>query len=185
MTNRAKKIVVVAHCYLNQNARVKPYASMRGSFRELIEPLLKNDFGIIQLPCPETTGCGLNRWEAVTEQYNTRPFRRHCRIILQPYVDQLYEHQKAGHKIYCVLGVPFSPCCGAQYNPSHRDWGGPVMSKSAPELEIVKGPAVFMQELMDMCKDAGVDVKFLDVSEAKNAFPELQPEKILAQIIDE
>jgi len=185
MTNRAKKIAVVAHCYLNQNARVKPYASMCGAFRELIEPLLKNNFGIIQLPCPETTGCGLNRWEAVTEQYDTRAFRRHCRNILQPYIDQLHEHQKAGDKIYGVFGVPFSPCCGTQYNPSHKGWGGPLIGKGAPQLEIAKGPAVFMQEMMAMCKEADVNIKFMDVSESKDMFPELQPEKILKDILED
>jgi len=182
--NRGKKIVVIAHCYLNQNARVKPYANHKGSFRALIEPLINNDFGIIQLPCPETTGCGLNRWEAVTEQYDNPGFRRHCRNLLQPYVDQLLEHQKAGDKIYAVLGVPFSPCCGTQYNPSNPNWGGPVLDVKAPPLNIVEGPAVFMQELMKMAKEDGVVLNYMDISETDEMFPELQPDKILAKIIN-
>lgn len=181
--NRGKKIVVVAHCYLNQNARVKPYASMKGSFKKLIIPLLESDFAIIQLPCPETTACGLKRWEAVTEQYNTPAFRRHCRNILQPFVDQLIEHQKVGDKIFAVLGVPFSPCCGCEHNPSHKLWGGPVLDVKVPKLKIVKGPAVYMQELMAMCKDAKLNIKFMDVCEAPDMFPNLQPEKILTKIL--
>ncbi len=180
---RGKKVAVVAHCYLNQNARVKPYASRKGSFKELILPLLNDDFGIIQLPCPETTGCGLNRWEAVTEQYDNPGFRRHCRTILQPYVDQLFEHQKVGDKIYGVLGVPFSPCCGTQYNPSNPDWGGPVLDDKAPPLKIVKGPAIFMQELMQMCEQANIKIKFMDISEVADMFPDLQPEKVLTHFI--
>jgi predicted secreted protein len=180
---RGKKIVVVSHCYLNQNARVKPYASMPGSFRKLIIPLLEADYGIIQLPCPETTGCGLNRWEAVTEQYDNPAFRRHCRGILQAYVDQLGEHVKAGDEIYGVLGVPFSPCCGTEHNPSCKDWGGAVMNAVAPPLEIVDGPAVFMQELMAMCYEAGLDIRFRDVSEDTSAFPDAQVDIVLRDIL--
>ncbi|MDC7226655.1 MAG: hypothetical protein PQJ61_07810 [Spirochaetales bacterium] len=182
--NRGKKIVVISHCYLNQNARVRPYANKKGSFRELLEPLIENDFGIIQLPCPETTGCGLNRWEAVTEQYDNPGFRRHSRNLLQPYVDQLMEHQKVGDKIYAVLGVPFSPCCGTQHNPSNPDWGGPVLDVKVPPIDIVEGPAVFMQEFMKMAEEDGVKLDFMDVSDTEDMFPELQPDKILAKILD-
>ncbi len=182
--NRGKKIVVIAHCYLNQNARVKPYAGHKGAFKALLEPLISNDFGIIQLPCPETTGCGLNRWEAVTEQYDNPSFRRHCRSILQPYVDQLLEHQKVGDKIYAVIGVPFSPCCGTQFNPSNPYWGGPVLEEKAPPLEIVPGPAVFMQELMKMAEEAGVKLDYMDISESADMFPELQPEIVLGKILN-
>jgi predicted secreted protein len=180
---RGKKIIVVAHCYLNQNARVKPYASRKGSFKEIIKPLIDADFGIIQLPCPETTACGLSRWEAVTEQYDSQGFRRHCRNILQPYVDQFVEHQKVGDKIYAILGIPFSPCCGCENNPSHKKWGGPVMNTQIPNLELVTGPAVFMQELMKLTKEVGLDVKFMDVCEDPNIFPANQPEKILEKLL--
>jgi predicted secreted protein len=183
--NRGKKIIVVAHCYLNQNARVKPYASRAGAFKELISPLIDADFGIIQLPCPETTACGLKRWEAVTEQYNTPNFRRHCRKILQPYIDQFYEHNKAGDKIYAVFGVPFSPCCGIRNNPSCKSWGGPIMDTKIQHLEIVDGPAVFMEELMKMCDEINLKINFIDVSEDKNSFPHLQPEKILKELLKE
>lgn len=181
--NRGKKIIVLAHCYLNQNARVRPYASMKGTFKELIIPLINDDFGIIQLPCPETTACGLSRWEAVTEQYDNPGFRRHCRSILQPFIDQLSEHQRVGDKLHAVLGVPFSPCCGTQYNPSNPDWGGPVLEEKAPSFKIVEGPAIFMQELMQMCEQARINIEFMDVSETTDMFPELQPEKILVKII--
>lgn len=182
---RGKKIIVIAHCYLNQNARVKPYASRKGSFKELIKPLIDADFGIIQLPCPETTACGLNRWEAVTEQYDTLAFRRHCRNILQPYIDQLVEHNKVGDKIYAVLGVPFSLCCGCEHNPSHKEWGGQIMNRQVPNLELKSGPAVFMQELMSLAKDVGLDLKFMDVCEEVNMFPEIQPDKVLTQLISD
>ena len=79
--NRAKKIIVVSHCYLNQNSRVRPYAHRKGSFKSLIKPLIDADFGIIQLPCPETNGDGLTRWEAVTKIFDNPSFRRHCRNI--------------------------------------------------------------------------------------------------------
>lgn len=180
---RGKKIIVLSHCYLNQNARVRPYASMSGAFRELIVPLIEAGFGIIQLPCPETTGCGLNRWEAVTEQYDNPAFRRHCRSILQPYVDQLSEHAKAGDEIFGVLGVPFSPCCGAEHNPSRKSWGGPVLNVAIKPLEIVDGPAVFMREMMKMCADEGLSLRFADVSEDPSSFPDAQPDKILQSIV--
>ncbi len=183
---RGKKIVVVAHCYLNQNARVQPYASRQGVFKELINPLIEHGFGLIQLPCPESTACGLNMWEAVTEQYDNPAFRRHCRTILQPFVDQFVNHQKAGDRIYAVLGVPFSPCCGTKHNPSNKNWGGPLLSgRVVPELKIVDGPAVFMQELISLCEEASIKISFMDISETEDIFPELQPQNVLKQILEE
>ncbi len=182
---RGKKIVIVAHCFLNQNSRVRPSATTAGAFQKLIKPLMEHDFGIIQLPCPETTCFGLDRWDSVTEQFDTAHYRRHCRSLLQPYVDQLQEHRRAGHKIYGCLGVPYSPSCATQIHPTAKDWGGAVVNRQIDRPKRGQGPAVFMQEFMRMCAEIDLKIKFMDVSEVEGRLPDIQPEKILQDLLKE
>ena len=53
--NRGKSIIVVAHCLLNQNSISDGTADFPGQFRELIDLIMANGMGLIQLPCPEMT----------------------------------------------------------------------------------------------------------------------------------
>ena len=49
-------------------------------------------------------------------------------------------------------------------------------------LEIVDGPAIFMQEMMGMCAKEGLSLRFSDVSEDPSSFPDAQPGKILKEL---
>jgi predicted secreted protein len=59
--NRSKKLIVVAHCIVNQNSISDGTADFSSQFAEIIEPLMENKIGIIQLPCPELLCLGLDR----------------------------------------------------------------------------------------------------------------------------
>ena len=58
---RARKVAVVAHCLLNQNAKVNGFAFFPDMIKELIDALHKYNYGIVQLPCPETVYAGMRR----------------------------------------------------------------------------------------------------------------------------
>ena len=182
---RGGKIVVVAHCFLNQNSRVRPTALRPGAFKELIMPLVERDFGIIQLPCPETTCFGLDRWDAVVEQFDTAHYRRHCRNLVEPYIDQLQEHRRIGHKIFACLGVALSPSCATQFHPTSKDWGGAVVKQEIKRPKKGEGPAIFMQEFMLLCRDIDLDMTFMDVSEVEGWLPDNQPQKVLELLLKE
>lgn len=58
---RSKKVIFVAHCILNQNARINKCAYSPSVINPVIQELIKRGIGIIQMPCPETQILGLGR----------------------------------------------------------------------------------------------------------------------------
>jgi predicted secreted protein len=113
---RGRKIVVVAHCILNQNSRVQGIAYYAGIINEIVDVLRKYEVGIIQMPCPELTYAGLLRQRQTREQYDTPAFRRHCRQIASSTADQVEEYVRNDFKVLAVLGVEGSPTCGVEAN---------------------------------------------------------------------
>ena len=111
---RSHKIVVVAHCILNQNSRVQGIAYYPGMINEIVDVIRKHEVGIIQMPCPELTYAGLLRPSQTKEQYDTPAFRRHCRQIVSSTADQVEEYVRNGFKVLAILGVEGSPTCGVE-----------------------------------------------------------------------
>ena len=58
---RSKKIVLIAHCLINQNAISDGTAVYPAAFSDLINFLMQNNIGILQMPCPELCCLGLDR----------------------------------------------------------------------------------------------------------------------------
>jgi predicted secreted protein len=156
---RSKKVAIVAHCLLNQNAKVNGFAFFPAMIKPLIDILHSNNFGVIQLPCPETTFAGTRRWWYVREQYDTPGYRAHCRTVLEPIVSQVKEYQKEGYNVV-IVGLDGSPSCGVRWSGTSKNWGGPP---KIPEEEIAKyplteKPGVFVEELTAMIREAGMEM---------------------------
>ncbi|WP_456419493.1 CD3072 family TudS-related putative desulfidase [Methanocaldococcus infernus] len=105
------KIAIVSHCILNQNSVVKSLRRVKGSFKEVVSLLIKNDFGIIQLPCPELIYLGINREGRVKEEYDTEEYRELCRELLKNIFKYIREYEKDGYK-FLLIGIEGSPTCG-------------------------------------------------------------------------
>jgi predicted secreted protein len=151
---RSKRVAIVAHCLLNQNAKVNGFAFFPAMIKPLIDILHKNNFGVIQLPCPETTFSGTRRWWYVREQYDTPGYRSHCRRTLEPILSQIVEYQKEGYKVV-IIGLDGSPSCGVRWSGTSKTWGGPP---KIPEEEMInypltRKPGVFIEELIAMIKE--------------------------------
>lgn len=153
---RSKKVAFVAHCLLNQNAKVNGFAFFPAMIKPLIDILQENDFGIVQLPCPETTFSGTRRWWCVREQYDTPGYRGHCRRILEPIVSQMIEYQKEGYKVV-IIGLDGSPSCGVRYSGTSENWGGPprIPEEEMTKYPLTKRPGIYVEELISMIKEAG------------------------------
>ncbi|MGL5521347.1 MAG: hypothetical protein ACRDA2_04720, partial [Cetobacterium sp.] len=76
---RGKKIIIVSHCILNQNCVVKPYAKKQDKFLKFIKNFVLNNYGIVQLPCPELFILGLKRWGHVKDQLEYPNFKAECK----------------------------------------------------------------------------------------------------------
>jgi predicted secreted protein len=153
---RSKKVAFVAHCLLNQNAKVNGFAFFSAMIKPLIDILQANDFGIVQLPCPETTFSGTRRWWYVREQYDTPGYRAHCRRMLEPIVSQIVEYQKEGYKVV-IIGLDGSPSCGVKWSGTSKEWGGPprIPEEEMTNYPLTDKPGIYIEELISMIKGAG------------------------------
>ena len=108
---RHGKLVVVAHCILNQNSRVLGLAHYPAVIDEVVDILRKHKVGFLQMPCPELTYAGAKRPGKVREEYDTPGYREHCKQIAVPTANQLEEFAKNDIVAFAVLGIEDSPSC--------------------------------------------------------------------------
>jgi predicted secreted protein len=150
------KVALLSHCLLNQNS--KPYMRARypGVVTPVVEVLLDRDYALFQLPCPEVSFTGLNRWSAVIEQYDTPKYRQHCREIAVQVVDQLAQYPQYGYT--CLLiGIDGSPTCGVRLTGSSGHWRGfPGSLKPGETYPVREGQGVLMQELIKEFESRGL-----------------------------
>ena len=117
---RSKKVIFVAHCLLNQNARDMGAADFPAMMKPLLEGLAANDIGIIQLPCAELMVLGLGRGRDVSPLKTIRERlelpESHAQLwrLVNEVVYQIKEYQGHGFQVVGILGKNGSPTCGMQ-----------------------------------------------------------------------
>lgn len=157
--NRSEKIIFLSHCCLNQNAKVRGIASYPGAITPLINMLLEEGIGIIQMPCPEMTYLGNMRWGQVKDQYNNPMFRRHCKCIVETIADQAENYIQCGYQIVGFVMMDGSPVCGLNRTPRPKDpnvlWGG--MTWYIPESEYLIEGGVYSEILQEELKKRGIE----------------------------
>lgn len=133
--NEDKKMILVPHCVLNPHSIIHGRQNNQRLAREMITIAMKNDVGIIQLPCPEITLLGAKRWGQSFEQYNTPWFHKHCEKLATSIVDQMLDHHNDGVKLMATVGIAGSPSC-AVFETTSAEYGGlvPGMSGSPQTL---------------------------------------------------
>lgn len=166
---RSKRIIVVSHCLLNANAKVSPLALYPGVLREVMDRFIEDGTGILQLPCPESSYLGINRWGMCREQYDHPNFRRHCRKILIPSLDQIEAHITAGYELRGVIGANGSPNCGVTKTPSGLI-GGVIRNADDVEQQMkafgyIEGMGVFFDILKEMLLHRKIPVNFMAIDE--------------------
>ncbi|MCC5908946.1 MAG: DUF523 domain-containing protein [Clostridiaceae bacterium] len=163
---RSKKMVLLAHCLLNVNSKVDGLALYKGAHKQTICKYIEQDIGIIQLPCPEMTYLGINRWGMSKNQYDTPKYRKHCRGILIDIVEQLVDYKRKGYEIQEIVGIDGSPSCGVNYH-SHGYTGGMVETaeKQKKLLTEKQGAGIFMEELTKLLRENDLQVKKIAIDE--------------------
>ncbi|MFR7316696.1 MULTISPECIES: CD3072 family TudS-related putative desulfidase [Oscillospiraceae] len=154
---RSKKVIFIAHCLLNQNAISDGTAVYPAAFQELIQRLLEQDVGIVQMPCPELCCLGLDRGDPagaarpVVEE-NTRirgemeKAETHTRLmsLVEQVMWQITEYRRHGFKILGIIGANRSPNCGVDTTSDHN--------AETP------GRGRFMEELHKRLQAAGMEL---------------------------
>jgi len=172
---RSKKVVIVAHCVLNQNARIDTCATAPAVFPKVLEALVERQIGILQYPCPELGFLGMGRqgqdcasWDGsyqhesgeVYDQMTVPEGRKLLRGLAENLVYQIKEYGKYGFKVLGVLGILGSPTCGV----------GLKYYKGIDETD-----GAFIEELKKSFEEAGLDLPILGLND-------LEPDENVARI---
>ena len=161
-----QSILFVSHCILNTAAKVVLYNQAEIDAEEqlrrrFVGRALETGVQLIQLPCPEFTLYGAQRWGHVSDQFDNPLFRDHCRRILEPVLQQMEEYLACGERfeVLGVVGVDGSPSCGVDYTCT-ADWYGSFdgrqgLDDTLASCQLVRRPGVFMRVLTEMLAERG------------------------------
>ena len=149
-----RRVALVAHCLLNQNAKVCEGARYRGVVSPVVEALRSRGYLLLQLPCPELAFAGARRWWAVYEQYDTPAYRAHCRRLAQSIAPLIEAHLRRGDEVV-LIGLDGSPSTGVRFTSSKPDWGGRP-NRPDDDWNIVARPGVWIEELEAELKRRGL-----------------------------
>jgi len=108
---------------------------------EIVEFLMRNDIGAIQMPSPELIYAGILRVRQTKDQYDTVRFRNHCRKVAGEIVDQIQGYAECGINTEIIIGVDGSPSCGVHETSK----GNPC--KNLSKHERVKSSGILVEEL--------------------------------------
>ena len=172
--SRSKRVIILAHCLLNQNSISDGTADFPSQFVELIEFLMKNKIGMIQLPCPELHCLGLDRGDCngtnrsiLDENTRIRALITEDDHIVQLHekaeeiAHQIQEYDRYGFQILGVIGVNRSPSCGVE-----------TTSKLGKEES---GKGVFMKIILETLTKYGIKIPMIGI---KTSEPETAMEQI-------
>lgn len=163
---RSKKIIIIAHCLLNQNSISDGTADLPGQFAMVINLLIDNNIGIVQLPCPEFFCLGLARRDKdgakrdlLLENTRIRNLMEEdknkelLRIKAREIVKQLEEYKRYNFKLLGILGVNRSPSCGIE--------------TTTLQGQEMKGRGLFMEILEEELEKKKIKIKMVGVKTSK------------------
>ncbi len=171
---RSKKVIFVAHCILNQNAKSDGTASYPSVINEVLELISSTDMGIVQMPCPELHCLGLDRGNI---KGGTRPvLEENSRIrnvissndtiekvkhLTGHVAYQISEYLKHGFEVKGVIGINRSPSCG--------------VDSTSKDNEEISGEGVFIKELGSELTKNDININMIGIKV-------FEPEKAIAKI---
>lgn len=159
---RSKKVVLVAHCILNQNSISDGTADFQGTFKEIAEVLVKSNVGILQLPCPELMCLGLDRGnihgaeqpvvaentrirKSLSKKYSVQKLKK----LVEYVIYQIEEYYKNGFSIIGIIGVNRSPSCGVDTTTNYN-------------MEI-GGEGIFIKAIYKKLKSKNIKIKTIGI----------------------
>jgi len=140
------RVAFIAHCLLNQNAKVEGGALSAAVWEPVIDLLHERGYTIRQMPCPELAFGGARRFWGVREQFDTPLYRRHCRRLATLVAAVMAQHVVADDDVV-LIGIDSSPTMGVDFSCSSPTWGGkPEIGED--DSRLVPGlQGIFIEEL--------------------------------------
>jgi predicted secreted protein len=173
-----QRVAFIAHCLLNQNAKVEGGAKRPGMWEPVIDLLRERGYVIRQMPCPELAFGGARRFWGVREQFDTPVYRAHCRRLAGLVAAVIGQHASAGDDIV-LIGVDSSPTMGVDFTPSAPHWGGkPDIGED--DSTLVRGDGIFLEELKAELAARGLPVP--RSTGIRHWFPDYDPDEELRRL---
>jgi predicted secreted protein len=158
---RSRRVVLLPHCALNQNARVAGAAVRPAAMEDLIAGLLQRNIGITQMPCPELILLGLNRAHLrISAELEKAESQAQLRRLALDMVEQITAYRRCGVAVLAILGKNGSPTCGVE-----KTWCRGV----------VPGTGVFIEEMRAQLRNHGLNVRILGIEDDN-------PEAVLSKL---
>ena len=173
------RVAFIAHCLLNQNAKVIGGAKRPGMWEPVIDLLVEEGWTIRQMPCPELAFGGTKRFWWVREQADTPAFRAHCRRLARMVSGVMAPHFDRGDDVV-LIGVDSSPTMGVEFTPSSDTWGGePNIGRD--DSRLVYGQGTFLEELANALAAAGHPMPRR--TGIRHWFPDYDPDEERARLL--
>ena len=151
---RSRKVVFLAHCMTNMNARMHDCVDFFASSADpLVRFCLDNQLGMAVMPCPELLVTGLGRDRDKPEKDYLKSVleeplaRERIRKLAEQVVFQMKEYRFQGFEMVAMIGNDNSPSCGVE-----------LTSFANPEKRFGPGQGVFIQELKKLMAQAGIQL---------------------------
>lgn len=147
---RGRRVVFIAHCFLNANTRFPDGCAFEGATVPLIEALLETGVGIVQMPCAEFLCLGLEKhlYGELSEGELRECFRRLAAGVM----DQVEAYLENGYEVAGIIGMNPSPSCGVEITKGKGTMLG--LDRDTSEKA---GPGVFIEELQGLARDRGLE----------------------------
>lgn len=139
------RVAFIAHCLINQNAKVDHYARRCASIEPIVTALRRHGYQLQQLPCPEMLYAGVGRWWASKEILDKASYREHCARLSAPVAAQIQEYYDRGWSVV-LIGSDGSPSSGVRFTGTSPRWGGRPEGDPS-EYRMQPGMGVWMEEL--------------------------------------
>ena len=140
------RVAFIAHCLLNQNAKVEGGALRPAVWEPVLDALREHGYTIRQMPCPELAYAGARRFWGVREQFDTPLYRQHCSRLAKLVAAVMAQHVEAEDEVVLV-GVDSSPTMGVDHTCSSPTWGGKPDIGDHDDSRLVEGDGIFIDEL--------------------------------------
>lgn len=170
---RSKRVVFVAHCFLNQNSISDGTAVYPAAFKDLVGFFLNADIGIVQMPCPELCCLGLDRGNihgadspVVVENTRIRKemkkdgANRKLAKLADHVVQQILEYDKSGFEIVGMVGANRSPNCG--------------VDTTSDRNEEISGMGLFIEEISSRLSNMDISIPMIGLKGNDNIIERLQ-----------
>lgn len=170
---RSKKVVFVAHCFLNQNSISDGTSVYPAVFRDIVDFFINSNVGIVQMPCPELCCLGLDRGNVygadspvvventrIRTEMKKNSANEKLTILVDYVVQQILEYHRFGFEIVGIIGANRSPNCGVETTSDNN--------------EEVSGTGLFIDKISYQLSKKNISIPMIGLKGSDNIIARLQ-----------